>query len=313
VSLFASLPDDRRPAVVELLRKAFGNQPVVEGERLTGGSAVGVFRFSVAGDDYVLRVEGQGPMRDTRRHYACMAIAAEGGIAPPIVASDAEAGICIIRYITPKPAPWSGRLAEAALQVRRMHDLPVFPKAMPYRQAIGFMIGALKASPAMAEDIKPAILDLYQRLDAAYPWGEDTVSCHHDLNPANFIFDGERHWIVDWEMAFASDPFGDLATLCNWLTADAAQEDEVLLAYFGRAATGEERTRLAQMRQLSRLVFGSLLVMSSPPQDSPALTRDLWDASPSFNDLRGEMSAMSVYGGRLRFGTAFLTDAVNAG
>ena len=37
------------------------------------------------------------------------------------------------------------------------------------------------------------------------------VTCHNDLLAANFIDDGERIWIVDWEYAGMGDPFFDLA------------------------------------------------------------------------------------------------------
>src|SRR4029077_6153318 len=35
--------------------------------------------------------------------------------------------------------------------------------------------------------------------------------CHNDLLPANFIHDGERVWLVDWEYAGMGDPAFDHA------------------------------------------------------------------------------------------------------
>ena len=48
------------------------------------------------------------------------------------------------------------------------------------------------------------------------------VPCHNDLLAANFLHDGERLWIVDWEYAGMGDRFFDLGNLAvnNGSTAD---------------------------------------------------------------------------------------------
>ena len=59
--------------------------------------------------------------------------------------------------------------------------------------------------------------------------------CHNDLLNANFIDDGARIRIVDWEYAGMGDPFFDLGnfSINHELTPE---EDEVLLAaYDGRS------------------------------------------------------------------------------
>ena len=48
------------------------------------------------------------------------------------------------------------------------------------------------------------------------------VTCHNDLLAANFIDDGERVWIVDWEYAGMGDPFFDLA---NFAVNNGLDED----------------------------------------------------------------------------------------
>ena len=48
------------------------------------------------------------------------------------------------------------------------------------------------------------------------------MACHNDLLNANFITDGERIWIVDWEYAGMGDRFFDLANFSvnHGLSAD---------------------------------------------------------------------------------------------
>ena len=55
---------------------------------------------------------------------------------------------------------------------------------------------------------------------------------HNDLLPANFIDDGERMWLIDWDYAGFNTPLFDLGGFCsnNELTGD--QETYVLNQYF---------------------------------------------------------------------------------
>src|SRR5439155_24669024 len=56
--------------------------------------------------------------------------------------------------------------------------------------------------------------------------------CHDDLLPANFIHDGDRPWIVDWEYAGMGDPAFDLA---NFAVNNGLDEegDRALLEVYG--------------------------------------------------------------------------------
>lgn len=59
----------------------------------------------------------------------------------------------------------------------------------------------------------PGVLDGHvtglARIRAEYPWSAAQVSAHNDINPRNVLFDGERLWLVDWELAFRNDPLAD--------------------------------------------------------------------------------------------------------
>lgn len=56
---------------------------------------------------------------------------------------------------------------------------------------------------------------------------------HHDFLPANFIDDGQRLWIIDYEYAGFSTPMFDLAGIASNAGFDAAQSMALLHAYFG--------------------------------------------------------------------------------
>jgi thiamine kinase-like enzyme len=63
--------------------------------------------------------------------------------------------------------------------------------------------------------------------------GARPVPCHNDLLAANFIDDGERLWVVDWEYAGMGDPYFDLGNFAvnNGLNEEA--ERTLLDAYGG--------------------------------------------------------------------------------
>ena len=57
------------------------------------------------------------------------------------------------------------------------------------------------------------------------------VPCHNDLLNANFIDDGSRLWIVDWEYAGMGDPFFDLGNFAVNHELDADGERLLLESY----------------------------------------------------------------------------------
>jgi thiamine kinase-like enzyme len=77
------------------------------------------------------------------------------------------------------------------------------------------------------------------------------LPCHNDLLTANFLSDGERIVIVDWEYAGMGDPFFDLGNFA--VNNELGDEDEkrLLAAYFGQDPTPRQRAALKLFRFMS--------------------------------------------------------------
>jgi len=75
----------------------------------------------------------------------------------------------------------------------------------------------------------------------------DLVFGHNDLLAANFIDDGARLWLVDWDYAGWNTPLFDLGGLSSNNGFDAAENEAMLQAYFERAATDALRFRFRAM------------------------------------------------------------------
>jgi thiamine kinase-like enzyme len=71
-----------------------------------------------------------------------------------------------------------------------------------------------------------------------------TVPCHNDLLAENYIDDGERLWIVDYEYSGNNDPTFELANTAQEAEFDDALREELCRAYFDRV----EEPLLARMR-----------------------------------------------------------------
>jgi len=78
----------------------------------------------------------------------------------------------------------------------------------------------------------------------------ELAPCHNDLLNANFIDDGARIRIVDWEYAGMGDPYFDLGnfSINHELTPD---DDAALLAEYHGSVPADRLARLSLMRVVS--------------------------------------------------------------
>lgn len=83
-----------------------------------------------------------------------------------------------------------------------------------------------------------ALLTQMQALQAAVG-PIDLVFGHNDLLPANFLDDGTRLWLIDWDYAGFNSPLFDLGGLAANNGLSVAQETRMLDQYFERAPTAD--------------------------------------------------------------------------
>lgn len=81
----------------------------------------------------------------------------------------------------------------------------------------------------------------------------EMVFGHNDLLPANFLHDGRRMWLIDWDYAGWGSPLFDLGGLAANNGLDPAQEDWLLTAYFGTAPDPDLWHRYRAMKAAAAL------------------------------------------------------------
>jgi len=98
----------------------------------------------------------------------------------------------------------------------------------------------------------PELLAQAARLEAAV--GQiDLVFGHNDLLPANFIHDGARMWLIDWDYAGFNTPLFDLGGLAANNGLSAQQEAGMLASYYDRAPDAEIWRKYKAMKAAAAL------------------------------------------------------------
>jgi thiamine kinase-like enzyme len=228
---------------------------------LSGGITNRNFLVTAAGADerYVVRLAGNdthllGISREVE--HAATVAAAGVGVGPEVVAFIRPEGYLVTRFIEGEPVSLEevrrpDMLRRVADSIRRVHGGPAIPGLfVPLR--------IVEAYRALAAERGVAIPPAYERARAAGRRIEAALlaapleprPCHNDLLNANFIDDGERIRIVDWEYAGMGDPYFDLGnfSINHELPPEA---DEVLLEAYAATVTAAGRGRLALMRIVS--------------------------------------------------------------
>ena len=71
------------------------------------------------------------------------------------------------------------------------------------------------------------------------------MPCNNDLLAANFIDDGDRLWLIDYEYSGNNDPCFELGNIWSESNLTDAQLDMLVTSYFGRhSAAATARARL---------------------------------------------------------------------
>ena len=178
------------------------------------------------------------------------------GVGPEVTAFIRPEGYLVTRFIVGSPVSDEAvrrpeTLRRVADSLRRIHDGPAIPGLfIPLRIAEAYRgLAEARGVPIPPEyDVAAAVGRRIELacLSAPLPMRP----CHNDLLNANFIDDGTRIRIVDWEYAGMGDPFFDLGnfSINHELTPD---QDEILLAAYDGSVRRDRLARLTLMRVVS--------------------------------------------------------------
>jgi thiamine kinase-like enzyme len=239
----------------------FWSSPV-EPEPLGGGITNTNFIVSDRGERFVVRIGDDIPIHGVMRfnEIAAARAAHAAGISPEVVYQGD--GVFVMRFIKgttfTEPDVREQQNLERIIQlIQTCHE--EIPKHFqgpalvfwPFHVCRNYILTAREGTSRMM-DALPRFLDINTELEKTV--GEiKLVFGHNDLLAANFIDDGKRLWLLDWDYAGYNSALFDLANLSSNSELSAEQEDWILETYFQQPVTDELRRRLAAMKCASLL------------------------------------------------------------
>jgi thiamine kinase-like enzyme len=129
-----------------------------------------------------------------------------------------------------------GMPARIAASLRRLHGGPRFRDAFDmFRLAERYLRLADAREIAIPDGYRDRLAQV-AAIEAALAVNPfPSVPCHNDLLAENYLDDGERLWIVDYEYSGNNDPTFELGNTAQELGFDRARQAELCAAYFGDA------------------------------------------------------------------------------
>ena len=242
---------------------------------LPGGLTNRNYKVTTPAGAFVARVSSGGSELlaiDRDNEYRNSVSAAAAGAGAPVIEYRPQDSLLVVGYIEGRTfeaadvaaAENIPRIAEAC---RRLHsggrfgnDFDMFDVQRGYRSVArtrGFKV------PAGYDDLLPAVGAAEKALAVR---AEGTVPCNNDLLAANFIDDGDRLWLIDYELSGNNDACFELGNIGaeSHLSRDALAD--LVTAYYGRPRL----SRIARARLLGLIgmygwtLWGAIQNAASP-------------------------------------------------
>lgn len=254
--------------VLQALRKApqFAQIENVDSITRLGGLTNLVHRVDMGDTSVIVRIAGEGTdeyiNRSIEAHNA--EAAARAGVSPKVIFAEPASGLMISETLpdieTMTPALFKSRAgspARAGAALAKLHSSgEVFQFRFELFAMIDDYLKILSTKdvklPEGYDAVVAAAAPIKQVLEGA---DIALAPCHCDPLCENFLDDGAVMWIVDWEYSGMNDPLWDVGDLSVEAGMDAAQDAELMTAYFGRAPSAAETGRMVIYKAMCDLLW----------------------------------------------------------
>lgn len=319
--LQSMIPAEKLKAVEKALINTFGDLDLTDVVSIKGGlSGSLVYKIAMDSQSYVLKIDMDLNPVSGGDSFNCLETAAQAGVAPKVYYLNKSEGISITAFINHVPlrAVFTSPdilMSELAKTIRQIHEMPLFEKEKNLLETIDKLVVDFRKSGMLAGPVIEECLGYFDVIRKHYPWHDtDNVSSHNDLNPSNITCDGERIWVIDWDMASQSDRYVDLAVTANFFVHSEDQEKYFLESYFDGVCDEYKSARLFLMRQTCRIVYAILMFKLADKLIPAGETHDSDMNGPDLREIGERMRTgtmqISSYEGQMMYGKAMINDAL---
>jgi thiamine kinase-like enzyme len=270
---------------------------------LSGGLTNQNFKVTTPDGVFVARVLSDGGELlgiDREHEYRNSVIAAAAGVGAPVIEFRPDDGVLVLGFIegrtlTNADVAEPAMLARIARACTTLHqagrfagDFDMFEVQAAY-YATATTAGM--AIPAGYDELMPTFAAARRALAVR---AEGTVPCNNDLLAANFIDDGERIWLIDYEYSGNNDPCFELGNIAGECGLDADGLAALVTAYYGRP----RRSRIARAQLFTLVSRYGWTLWGAIQRATSQLDFDFWSwamerfeaaaagfTSPEFNRL----------------------------
>lgn len=208
-------------------------------EPLEGGITNLNFLVSDSGSKSVVRLGSDIPEHLVYRSNEIIVSEAANqiGVSPKLIYN--EPGVLVLEFIESKtlePKTVRENLNKIVPIIRKIHDeipnkLSGQPQIFWVFYVIKYYSNYLLNNNSSHISLIPSLLKKAEKLEKLSS-PREIVFGHNDLLAANFLDDGSKIWVVDWEYGGFNDPLFDIGGLSSNNDLDENLENEVLEMYF---------------------------------------------------------------------------------
>jgi thiamine kinase-like enzyme len=277
--------------------------------RIAAGLTNQNFRVEVDGRPYFVRLPGASTdllAVDRGNELHNTRAAAEAGVGPKVVHHDPETGALVLDWIDGRTMSNQafavpGTPVRIAESLRKLHAGPRFRDDFDMFRLTEYYLSVVDGRSIRIPNGYGDELPKVKLIEAALTARPlPTVPCHNDLLAENYLDDGRKLWIVDYEYSGNNDPTFELGNTAQELGFDAARQEELCAAYFGEATPAlVARMRLQMiMSDVGWTLWAAIQAAISPiDYDFWGWAEERWGRATAafqrddFDDLLGEAVA----------------------
>ncbi len=208
------------------------------------------FKFTIKGNEYIMRVPGEGTdqLINRKNEYEVYQKIKEYKISDDVVYMSPDNGYKITKFLNNAREcdPLDPEDVRRTMKkLRDFHNLKLeVPHSFDIYGEIEFYETLWEGKPSIFRDYEETKKKVFELKSVIESLPQDWVLTHVDANPDNTLFQGDEIRLIDWEYAAMQDPHLDIAMFAIYSLYDRDQVDALIDSYFVEGCPTEIRIKI---------------------------------------------------------------------